>query len=237
MNKNTILKSFLLAGLAVGFVGSAYAGNTVMEPFGKLSEQFSASPELKRVNAVVYGSFHSEAPGTTGGGNSAGHSQDFNPIVATFTPGTTAINYTPAAGVDYGNGQLATGLSHSATSGTGLYNIFFTMPTHPDALIAGGQLTFTIQSDSGFKTAYIVDQNAAAIQDTWTLLATVPMATGHSYMVSSVSQYANENSTADQGYGGIMFEPIPEPSTYAAIFGGLALVGAFVYRRRLSAKK
>lgn len=30
---------------------------------------------------------------------------------------------------------------------------------------------------------------------------------------------------------------IPEPSTYATIFGGLALVGAFVYRRRLNAKK
>lgn len=32
-------------------------------------------------------------------------------------------------------------------------------------------------------------------------------------------------------------EVIPEPGTYAAIFGGLALLGAFVYRRRLSAKK
>lgn len=30
---------------------------------------------------------------------------------------------------------------------------------------------------------------------------------------------------------------IPEPSTYAAIFGGLALVGAIGYRRRLSVKK
>jgi hypothetical protein len=28
------------------------------------------------------------------------------------------------------------------------------------------------------------------------------------------------------------FQVIPEPSTYAAIFGGLALIGAFVYRRR-----
>lgn len=30
---------------------------------------------------------------------------------------------------------------------------------------------------------------------------------------------------------------IPEPSTYALIFGGLALLGAFVYRRRATAKK
>jgi hypothetical protein len=30
---------------------------------------------------------------------------------------------------------------------------------------------------------------------------------------------------------------IPEPGTYAAIFGGLALLSAFVYRRRLNAKK
>jgi hypothetical protein len=39
------------------------------------------------------------------------------------------------------------------------------------------------------------------------------------------------------GYGYVHMEVIPEPSTYAAIFGGLALLGAFVYRRRLSAKK
>lgn len=38
-------------------------------------------------------------------------------------------------------------------------------------------------------------------------------------------------------YDSLTLETIPEPSTYAAIFGGLALLGAFVYRRRLSAKK
>jgi hypothetical protein len=39
------------------------------------------------------------------------------------------------------------------------------------------------------------------------------------------------------GYSYVNLEVIPEPSTYAAIFGGLALLGAFVYRRRLNAKK
>lgn len=34
----------------------------------------------------------------------------------------------------------------------------------------------------------------------------------------------------------IQLEVIPEPSTYAAIFGGLALIGAFVYRRRTASK-
>jgi hypothetical protein len=49
------------------------------------------------------------------------------------------------------------------------------------------------------------------------------------------------NGTASVNYGAyydnINLQIIPEPSTYAAIFGGLALLGAFVYRRRLSAKK
>src|SRR5690606_29533120 len=39
------------------------------------------------------------------------------------------------------------------------------------------------------------------------------------------------------GYANIRLEVIPEPSTYAAIFGGLALLGAFVYRRRTRATK
>lgn len=38
-------------------------------------------------------------------------------------------------------------------------------------------------------------------------------------------------------YDNIQLSQIPEPSTYAAIFGGLSLLGAFVYRRRVSVKK
>jgi hypothetical protein len=38
-------------------------------------------------------------------------------------------------------------------------------------------------------------------------------------------------------FDNIRLEVVPEPSTYAAIFGGLALLGAIVYRRRMSAKK
>lgn len=39
------------------------------------------------------------------------------------------------------------------------------------------------------------------------------------------------------GLEAVRLEAIPEPGTYAAIFGSLALLGAFAYRRRLSAKK
>ncbi|HLS29148.1 MAG TPA: PEP-CTERM sorting domain-containing protein [Opitutales bacterium] len=35
----------------------------------------------------------------------------------------------------------------------------------------------------------------------------------------------------------LTYSVIPEPSTYAAIFGGLALAGAFIYRRRMGAEK
>jgi hypothetical protein len=45
------------------------------------------------------------------------------------------------------------------------------------------------------------------------------------------------SSNAAAAFDNYSLEIIPEPSTYAAIFGGLALLGAFVYRRRLSAKK
>jgi hypothetical protein len=45
------------------------------------------------------------------------------------------------------------------------------------------------------------------------------------------------STAAGASFDNLVISAIPEPSTYAAIFGGLALLGAFVYRRRLSAKK
>lgn len=40
------------------------------------------------------------------------------------------------------------------------------------------------------------------------------------------------NQTASFDNISVAISAVPEPSTYAAIFGGLALVGAVVYRRR-----
>lgn len=49
-------------------------------------------------------------------------------------------------------------------------------------------------------------------------------------------RFGGPSATSSAGGGfnvdNISLEVIPEPSTYAAIFGGLALLGAFVYRRR-----
>lgn len=53
--------------------------------------------------------------------------------------------------------------------------------------------------------------------------------------IGGPSNISTAGSTVN--YDNINLSQIPEPSTYAAIFGGLALLGAFVYRRRSSVKK
>lgn len=64
-------------------------------------------------------------------------------------------------------------------------------------------------------------------------------------LAGSVANVANQDynllvlgsNLTSSAAGGASFDNvsvIPEPSTYAAIFGGLALVGAFVYRRRVT---
>ena len=225
MDNLSLIKSFLLAAAAGGIALSAQAGNTVMEPFGLLSEQYTLTATASST---------SSAPGASGSGSTAAYNNPSTAgaIVASFTPGTTPINYSPAAGVDYGGGEFSTGLSHAATNGTGLYRIFFTMPTH-NHTISGGPMIFTIENDSDNVEFTITDPNDLSLDNTWTLLATVHLTSGNTYTVSSTAG----TGFVGQRHGGLMFEPIPEPSTYAAIFGGLALLGAFVYRRRARTEK
>lgn len=56
----------------------------------------------------------------------------------------------------------------------------------------------------------------------------------HSAIITPTNEWIGAPFASDTG---AWVNTIPEPSTYAAIFGGLALLGAFVYRRRLRAKK
>jgi len=140
--------------------------------------------------------------------------------------------------VSYGNGHYSTGASHASTNGTGLYNIYI---TSPDILLGGlaeiGATTISITNDGPTFEQTVLEVDLLNLwQDKWTLLATVPMTSGNTYTVTT-STGGLTGLVAGQVIGGIMFEPIPEPSTYAAIFGGLVLVGAFVHRSRSRAHR
>jgi hypothetical protein len=80
-------------------------------------------------------------------------------------------------------------------------------------------------SDSEFRF-YVNDILSKTVVNSYTLRSydTVRLGSGLS----------NANNAAY--YDNFMIYAIPEPGTYAAIFGGLALLGAFVYRRRLAKK-
>ena len=196
-----------------------------MEPAGLLSEQFDYE--------FGFGFPGSQAPGTTnaGGGNDS-VGVIANEFIATFIPGDDGlINYSPEAGVDYGDGEFSTGLSHEQTDGTGLYRIFFTFPDIDAGTFPFGDIIFTVTDDEdNLLLDSTKDQKKYA--NVWTHLGTVYLTGGETYTVTSV---------ADGGFssyfGGLMFEPIPEPSVYSAVLGGLMLIGVLIYRRRLITKK
>lgn len=83
-----------------------------------------------------------------------------------------------------------------------------------------------------------VEIDVAGTTATWTvdgtLLATVTDFDGSgNVFLGYYDPFTSVSDNADLSFGVYdNFQVIPEPSTYAAIFGGLALVGAFVYRRR-----
>ena len=235
--KHRILRtSFLAATLAGGIALTAH-GNVIIEPFGLLKDNFSGTP---RAGDSPKGT----APGLSGVAHGFGSTTSDHDYKFSFTPGVDLDNYLPAPGTDYGNGDLASGLSQLDLSdgGTGTYRVYATWV--PTSNVSGGLTTYTISNDADPLT-FSIDQNGSAYSDPvvdsaapgankWVFLGTVELTAGNTY---SVVQSPTENTWVSHRTAGIMFEPIPEPSTYAAIFGGIALLGAFIYRRRIGSKK
>src|SRR5690606_15118814 len=110
----------------------------------------------------------------------------------------------------------------------GEWEVFVTWGTRADHR-AGIKHTVT---HAGGATEVFVDQSATSNE--WVSLGSFMFneGSGSSLRVDNTNNDLSGSFSVDS----LRLELIPEPSTYAAIFGALALVGAAVYRRRLNAK-
>lgn len=235
-----LIGSLCLAG---GMALSVH-GDTIIEPFGMLSENFIGGKSWGFHEGKAVGL--SDVRGVKGSDDRAGQLGHF--YTYSFTPGITPDNFQPAAGTDYGNGtEFANGLTQSGLPdrGTGLYQVFATwykaLDGDSNQVITGGLTNYTINGENGSEISVSVNQNdtiGSPGNDRWLLLGTVELKAGETYILTQTPTSPAEGyDGSSMKSSGVMFAPIPEPSTYAVIFGGLALVGAFVYRRRIGAKK
>ncbi|MEM7577691.1 MAG: PEP-CTERM sorting domain-containing protein [Planctomycetota bacterium] len=167
--------------------------------------------------------------------------------VFSYTPGTDADNFSPAAGSLLGS---TTGFGTETASGlvggvSGQYNVYVTAPASTN--ISGGATTITALSDStdvvesldlnsGGTGADLVvgpvddpDNNifVGGANNAWYLLGTVDLTAGTTY---TVTWEAGTNSFVSMRAAGVMWERVPEPAT-ASLLG----LGALAMLRRRSA--
>ncbi|MCA9229310.1 MAG: PEP-CTERM sorting domain-containing protein [Planctomycetales bacterium] len=164
--------------------------------------------------------------------------------IMSYTPGTDADNFFPAAGSLLGSvtgfgTELASG---AVGGGSGLYNVYVTVPSSANVNVAGSNFTITGDgapvvlnavnlNDGG--TGADLDPGAAFVggaNNAWFLLGSVQMTAGVTY---TMTQDANANSFVSQRLAGVMWEKqIPEPTSIALIgMGGVALLAGSRRRR------
>jgi hypothetical protein len=229
------IKSFLLSlSLAGAFVASSH-GATIIEAHssGFLTDNF----EVVEGNALQSGV--SSAPGRQA--TNSVYASEAATWVFSFTPGTDLDNWTPEAGTaltnaTHGGGETATGLTQDdlLAGGTGEYRIFATWPwstnvSNPTTITLTDSLgvelyTRTMNQNVGPTWSGVAGGEGTGFVNGWGLLTTTLLTAGETYTLS----FTSEAGAVSQRVQGVMFEPyaIPEPSTYAAIFGGLALLVA-----------
>jgi hypothetical protein len=173
------------------------------------------------------------------GGNGLAFSDTY---IMSYTPGTDADNYSPAAGSLLGSStgfgtELASGV---AGGGSGLYNVYITVPSATNVDGAGSKITLTGDgapvilaaldlNDGG--TGADLDPGLAFVggaNNSWLKVGTVSLTAGSTY---TLTMEANANSFVSQRLAGVMWEAIPEPSVLAMLgFGSALIIGV---RRRL----
>ncbi len=113
----------------------------------------------------------------------------------------------------------------------GLYDLDITWGTQTNLRIARVEVT-----DATGTTTLLVDQGATANEWVNLGLFTFSGAVGEEVRIWN-DGVEGASLSGNIQFDSIQLTQVPEPSTYAAIFGGLALLGAFVYRRRARATK
>lgn len=215
-----IKKSLITICLAAGIALSTHA-DTIIEPFGLLSSNFNSFAGAPYEGEV------GTAPGLSGVASAYGN-QD------TVNDNRYEYSFTPGVGGDADN-YVGNGITQATLpdGGTGTYNVYVTWTASPAT--SGGFAYYAITHDSGTASAAF-NQNLFGTNE-WRLVGIVELTAGTTYTLTQVPGFNPASNQYSTKSAGVMFEPIPEPGTYAAIFGGLALAGALVYRRRIGAKK
>jgi hypothetical protein len=117
----------------------------------------------------------------------------------------------------------------------GTYEVYVTV-TSGSGAISAPSFGVTVTGGSGLPaTTGAFGVSASQPGNAWNLVGTLILSEGVSTPTIRFSEATHDNRFYADGVAFV--EVIPEPSTYAAIFGGLALMGALVYRRRMNAKK
>lgn len=160
--------------------------------------------------------------------------------IMSYTPGVDADNYSPAAGSLLGSStgfgtELASGV---AGGGSGLYNVYITVPSSDNVATAGSTVTVTGDgvpvvsilnlNDGG--TGADLDPGLAFVggaNNSWYKVGTVSLTAGSTY---TMTMEANINTYVSQRLAGVMWEAIPEPSVVALLGIGSLLIWV---RRRL----
>lgn len=218
------------AGLSIGSMAQAAfvvdASTTPTANFGFGGDTTTAGSSTP--------SFAVGAPaGSIFGGNGVNSPDTY---VFSYTPGTDADNFSPAAGSLLGSTtgfgtELASGV---AGGGSGLYNVYITGPATTN--ISGGLTTITAFGDSGNAVA-IVDLNnggtgadldpdpavfVGGANNAWYKVGTVELTAGNTYRVTFE---AGSNTFVSMRASAVMWEPVPEPATAALLgLGGLAML-------------
>jgi len=230
----------LATGLALLLAATSQAAFIVEAHSGLGNANFSFGGDTTSASA----STPSAAVGLTGTNSLFGGTGVASPdaYVYSYTPGTDADNYSPAAGALLGSvtGFGTETASGVAGGGSGLYNVYFTIPSSTNVNPAGANFTLTQDgtdiviaaldmNDGG--TGSDLDPGAPFVggaNNAWYKLGTVNLSAGSTY---SVTQEAVVNSFVSMRGHAIMWEAaVPEPSTL--LLGSLAVVGLLARRKK-----
>jgi len=135
-----------------------------------------------------------------------------------YEPSVDVDNLVIPAGTDLGGGLLASGLSGGSP---GLYAVYATWPFTEN--VSGGLTTFTATT-AGDSFVFSLDQNGGG--DQWYKLGEIFWTSGP----ITVTQEAGANTFVSMRSAGVLFEVVPEPSTFALL--GLGALSLAAWRRR-----
>jgi len=158
--------------------------------------------------------------------------------VVSYTPGTDNDNYSLAAGALLGSSTgFGTETSSGLTGGvSGSYKVYITVPssgnvTSTSTATATGDFMSTVVvsglnlNDGG--TGVDLDPGPAFVGgavNAWYLLGTVDLTAGNTYTMTLES--TGGNTFVSQRLAGVMWEPVPEPSSAALLgLGTFVLIG------------